>query len=76
MIIGKEIMPINKIYDYLHNLRVNTHRRNFLIQRRRVEKGNGSKTLGWILSDENEKELTQCIKFNDILDYKRKIENA
>ena len=68
-------MPVQKIYEYLHNLRIKTKRVDYLIQRRRVAKGNGQRTLGWVLS-RNDKQIKEAINFNDIINYKRKIEDA
>lgn len=69
-------MPSNikKIYDYIHNLRVSTKRKNYYFQRRRIERGNGHKTTGWILSDDNSKLATKP-KFNEIMEIKRGLEN-
>lgn len=64
----------NQKYNYIKNLRLKTSRKNFLIQRRRVEKGNGSKTLGWLLFDKNNNLLSSNIKFESLIEYKHEIE--
>lgn len=65
----------DKNYNYIKNLRLKTPRTNFLVQRRRVEKGNGSKTLGWLLFDKNNNLLNENIRFDSLLEFKRKLEN-
>lgn len=64
----------NKNYNYIKNLRLKTPRTNFLIQRRRVDKGNGSKTLGWLLFDKDSNLLNENTKFTSLVKYKREIE--
>ena len=67
---------IQKIYDYIHNLRLKTKRTNFYIQRRRVERGDGHRTLGWILSNNVNECVGSKIKFADAMELKRELESG
>ena len=66
---------IKQIYEYIHNLRLKTKRKNYYFQRRRVERGDGHRTLGWVLSDDTRDLITAKIKFTDVLNFKRELEN-
>lgn len=46
-------------------------RKNFYFYRRRIEKGNGKKTLGWILKDENLNDVAENIDFYKLYDIKK-----
>lgn len=48
------------------------YRKNFYFFRRRIEKGNGKKTLGWILKDEKLKNISENIDFYKLNDVKNK----
>lgn len=67
----------DKIYNYIFNLRnkAKSLRKNYFLSHRRIARGDGHKTMGWILSDDN-KDLAERIKFQDIMEVKRKIENV
>ena len=67
-----------KIYNYIHNLRLNSIRNNYIIQQRRIDKGkgDGSKTLGWIMLDDSNNLIFENKDFNNVIEFKRKIENV
>lgn len=67
-----------RIYNYIHNLRLNSIRQNFIIQQRRIDKGkgDGSKTLGWIMFDNSNNLIFENKNFDNVIEFKRKIENV
>jgi len=67
-------MTKTEIYKYIFNLRTNTNRKNFYCSRRRIDKGNGHKTLGWILSDDTNDNIVSKISFSDIIKIKQGLE--
>lgn len=61
--------------EKIKDLRINSPRVNYYFLRRRVDKGNGKKTLGWILQSENSS-LIEKVEFNDLYKIKLGMENA
>lgn len=61
--------------EKIKELRTNSTRENYYFLRRRVDKGNGKKTLGWILQSSNSLPIEK-VKFNDLYKIKLGIENA
>lgn len=51
------------------------NRNNFFFMRRRIEKGNGKKTLGWVLQKENSLETFENKDFNILHEQKLLLEN-
>lgn len=66
-------MTKNKIIEYIFNLRTKTPRKNYYLSHRRVARGDGHKTMGWVLSDE-QNVIAEKIKFVDIMKEKKKLE--
>lgn len=52
------------------------NRNNFFFMRRRIEKGNGKKTLGWVLQQENSLETFENKDFNILHKQKLLLENS
>lgn len=64
---------MNRLESLIRQLKLKTKRENFIFMRRRVDKGNGKKTLGWILKKENSNETMENIDFYKLYDEKEKL---
>ena len=64
---------MNRLESLIRQLKLKTKRENFIFMRRRVAKGNGKKTLGWILKKENSNETMENIDFYKLYDEKEKL---
>lgn len=54
---------MSNLEQLILKLKETTKRDNYFFLRRRIEKGNGKKTLGWILKKENSDKTTENIDF-------------
>lgn len=54
---------MSDIFSKIRELK-NLNRSNFYFMRRRIDKGNGKKTLGWILQPEDSSETFENKDFN------------
>lgn len=52
---------LEKTINYLKN---NVKRDNYVFLRRRIDKGNGKKTLGWVVKKENSDNYLENIDFD------------
>jgi len=52
-----------------------TKRENYFFMRRRIEKGNGKKTLGWILQKDNSITVFENKNFDVLKSIKNQLEN-
>ena len=57
---------MNDLENTIKYLKQTSKRENYLFLRRRIDKGNGKKTLGWIVKKENSDNYLENIDF-DIL---------
>lgn len=64
---------MNKIINEILNLK-KLKRDNYYFMRRRVNKGNGKKTLGWMLQSENNDMIYENKDFNVLYNQKLKLE--
>lgn len=64
---------MNKFINEIINLK-KLKRNNFYFMRRRVNKGNGKKTLGWMLQSENDETIYENKDFNILHDKKLSLE--
>jgi len=55
---------MSDLADKIKELKNNTTRDNYFYMRRRIDKGNGKKTLGWIMESENSKYTYEHKDFN------------
>lgn len=46
---------------------------NYLFMRRRIEKGNGKRTLGWVVKKDNVEKTEENIDINKLFDIKDKM---
>ena len=56
---------MKKIEQYIKILK-STPRINYLFSRRRIDKGNGKKTLGWVMQRENDNNIYENVNFYEL----------
>lgn len=54
---------MTKLETLIKYLKSNTKRDNFYFLRRRVDKGNGKKSLGWILKRDDTNKMIESLDF-------------
>lgn len=54
---------MSNVENLIKNLK-SQPRENFIFLRRRIDKGNGKKTLGWIVKKENSENYIENLDFN------------
>lgn len=57
---------MNDLEKTINYLKKTSKRDNYIFMRRRIDKGNGKKTLGWIVKKENSEKFLENIDFNKL----------
>lgn len=57
---------MNDLEKTINYLKKTSKRDNYIFMRRRIDKGNGKKTLGWIVKKENSEKILENIDFNKL----------
>lgn len=66
---------MNKIIDIISGIKQNFKRDNFIFLRRRVDRGDSKKTLGWILTKEDSSMCLENLDFNRLNNMKYRLRN-
>lgn len=64
---------MSKLQDEIVRLKKEFKRDNYFFLRRRVDKGNGKKTLGWMVKRDDTKESLTSVDFNQLVLEKHKL---
>ena len=64
---------MTKLETLIKYLKSNTKRDNFYFLRRRVDKGNGKKSLGWILKRDDTKKMIESLDFYKLHNQRNKL---
>ena len=62
--------------EQIKQLKSNSTRDNYYYMRRRIDKGNGKKTLGWIMENDDAEYLYESKDFNVLHEQMIQMENA
>ncbi len=66
---------MSNLEETIKEIKSKSVRDNFFYMRRRIDKGNGKKTLGWVLENENSEYSYESKNFNDLHDQMITMEN-
>lgn len=64
---------MTKLETLIKYLKSNTKRDNFYFLRRRVDKGNGKKSLGWILKRDDTNKMIESLDFYKLHNQRNKL---
>lgn len=64
---------MKKLETLIKYLKSNTKRDNFYFLRRRVDKGNGKKSLGWILKRDDTNKMIESLDFYKLHNQRNKL---
>lgn len=64
---------MTKLETLIKYLKSNTKRDNFYFLRRRVDKGNGKKSLGWILKRDDTHKMIESLDFYKLHNQRNKL---